>query len=271
MNYKGEIEIRSNGNDSNWLKSWDSCGIEDDDGAGSGVMEIMTLPHNSVSANKCRDWTSITKCQSAARIQNYLEVWSIMCMYSYLLTLNKSFMTNWWRYNSVRAQTRILLSCSPHAWTSLFHFQTLTALTVTTNIGFCQSNLTSYRGRRGSDGGSEEVRGGCVSGSPQNQTGPRLKVKGSRFKRVTGTWIQVAAGRAGDTRLCGRGGFEPGGHLLATYISGWGEVVAQLTAVRRRKDVSHILSLYHPACPAQDRQQTADDQPLSIYLHLICT
>lgn len=100
-----------------------------------------------------RDWTAITMCQSPALIQNDVEVWSIIYMGSYFLELNESFMTNWWRYNSVRACIWILLSCSPHAWTSLFHFQTLTALTLTTNIWPCQSNLTSYRWREAVSGG----------------------------------------------------------------------------------------------------------------------
>lgn len=39
----------------------------------------------------------------------------------------------------------ILLLHGPHAWTSLFHLQTLTALTFTTNSWSCQSNLTSSR------------------------------------------------------------------------------------------------------------------------------
>lgn len=148
-----------------------------------------------------RDWTSIKKCQSAALIQNYLKVWSIICMHSYLLKLNESFMTNWWRYNSVTARTVlwkrkremvstflqhctwILLSFCPHTWTSLFHFQTLTALTLTRNIGFCQSNLTSYRERRGSIGGEET--GWCfVSGSPQSTKWIRQKVKRSSLRGV---------------------------------------------------------------------------------------
>lgn len=82
-----------------------------------------------------------------------------------------------------RAVRSYLLSFSPHTWTSLFHLQTLTALTLTINIWFCQSHLTSYGGRWGSIGGKL----GEHSEWDQTERGP-----------VSGEWQRVC----NDARLC---------------------------------------------------------------------